>query len=142
EYKENPNLQRKKKLERPESLREGVKFSSHAKLPRTVDRAPRFTVSFPNLTTRTEDGIPILKGKTLVQVALNEADIHHMIQFRYEIAFYVDYQLYAEQEEGVSPFNWVWDPTGIPPGEHILTVNIVSLMNQFGIKNLKFIVEE
>lgn len=141
EYKQNPNLQREKKPERPESFREGVKFSSHAHLPRTVDRAPRFTVSFPNLNTYTEDGVPILKGKTLVQVALDEADIDYITQFRYEIAFYVDYQLHAEQEEGITPFNWVWDPAGIILGEHILTVNVVSLLGQIGIKNLRFIVE-
>lgn len=142
EYKKQPGLLREKKPERPESLRVGVKFSSHAKLPRTIDRAPRFSVSFPDLKTRTEDGIPVLKGRTLIRVALDEADVDYITQFRYEIAFYVDYQLYAEEEEGISPFNWVWDPTGIPPGEHILTVNIVSLMGQIGVKNLKFIVEE
>lgn len=142
DYKQQPNLQREKKPERSESLRDGVKFSSHARLPRKVDRAPRFSVSFPDLTTWTEDGIPILKGSTLMQVALHEADVDYITQFRYEIAFYVDYQLYAEQEEGITPFNWVWDPAGIEPGEHILTVNVVSLLGQIGIKNLKFVMAE
>lgn len=141
-YKEPLKRLRERKPERPEVPREGVKLSRHHKLPHFKDHAPNFSIFLPNVREWTEDGIPILKGKTLVQVILEEHDVAFLTQMRYEIAFYVDYELYAEEEEAYSPFNWVWDPRALSDGEHILTVNVVSLWDQIGARSLKFVVSK
>lgn len=141
EYKKQVVKKRPRKPERPVSVeKRNFKLSRHYDLPRWKDRAPRFSVSFPQITETTPSGLPVIRGKTLLKVALDEQDKEFIIGQRFEIVLYVDDILYAEEEEGYSPFSWMWDVSEIPEGEHILTINIVSLNDQVGAQSLKFMV--
>lgn len=114
------------------------KISRHYNLPRYKDRAPRFSVSFPQITEKTPEGLPIVRKETLLKISLDEQDKEFITGQRFEIVLYVDDILYIEEEEGYSPFSWTWSVLGLPDGEHLLTVNIVSLNNQVGCQSLKF----
>lgn len=142
EYKKQVGQRRPKKPERP-ILTEKMNFklSRHYGLPRWKDRAPHFTVSFPQVRERTPEGMPIISGKTLLKVELDQQDKEFITGQRFEIVLYVDDLLYAEEEEGYSPFSWIWDVSRIPDGEHLFTVNIVSLNDQVGVQSLKFVVK-
>ncbi|MFH1220206.1 MAG: FlgD immunoglobulin-like domain containing protein [Candidatus Eisenbacteria bacterium] len=143
EYKVRSNKQGEPKQKREEMPRtEAIKFSRHRDLTRYSDRAPRFSVSLPSITEFTPTGLPIIRGKTPLRVLIEEADLAFLTGQRYEIALYVDFELYAEEEVGYSPFNWMWDTQGLPEGEHVLTVNVVSLNDQVGARSLKFVIQE
>lgn len=141
EYKKRVAERKPKKPERPILAdKKNFKLSRHYGLPRCKDRAPRFSVSFPEITETTPKGFPIIRGKTLLKVTLDERDKEFITSQRFEIVLYVDDLLFAEEEEGYSPFSWMWDVSRVPDGEHLLTINIVSLNDQVGTQSLKFMV--
>lgn len=130
------------KIKRPELLeKKNYKLSRHYPQPRCKDRAPEFSVDFENIKERTSEGIPVINEGVLLKVSLDEADKEFITGQRFEIVMYVDDLLYAEEEEGYSPFSWKWNMAGISEGEHLLTVNIVSLNDQVGTKSVKFFVK-
>lgn len=141
EYKKRTVERRPRKPEYPIlAAKKNFKISRHYDLSRWKDRAPRFSISLPQITEKTPEGIPIIREKTLLKVTLDEQDKEFITGQRFEIVLYVDDILYAEEEEGYSPFTWMWDVSVIPDGEHLLTINIVSLNDQVGVRSLKFAV--
>jgi hypothetical protein len=46
---------------------------------------------------------------------------------------FADNELLAEAERGYLPLTWRWDLQNLPPGEHVLTVNISSFGGQVGV---------
>lgn len=143
EYKKQSRQKAVKKIERPEALeKKNYKLSSHYNLPRWKDRSPEFTISFPDTTQKTAEGIPIINDKALLKMVLDERDKDFITAQRFEFVLYVDDVLYAEEEEGYSPFTWQWNISGLTEGQHLLTVNVVSLNDQVGTKSMKFIVKK
>ncbi|HDH86780.1 MAG TPA: hypothetical protein ENF36_01885 [Desulfobacteraceae bacterium] len=114
-----------------------VKLSSHYRLPRILDRSPKLIMSFPKTNTFDKQGIPLLTGKTLVHVELDEKDKRFFQDMQFEICFFLDGDFYAEEEAGYSPYNWVWDTSQVKEGEHILTVNLSSFKGQIGVLSRK-----
>ena len=54
------------------------------------------------------------------------------INQQFELVVYVDDVMLTEAEQGHVPFNWPWNTTTISPGEHWLTVNLVTMRNHVG----------
>ena len=113
------------------------RLSHHYKLPRTVDYSPDINATFVNIRDTGNDGIPILQGRTMVKVELNEEDKLIFQNQQFEICFFLDYKFYAEDETGYTPFNWVWDLSNVKEGEHLITVNISSFKDQIGVLSRK-----
>ncbi|MFH1777875.1 MAG: hypothetical protein ABH952_10010 [Candidatus Omnitrophota bacterium] len=142
EYKRRIANTRPEKTERPFTpANANIKLSRHKGQPRWQDRTPRFTIAFPEITETTPEGYPIIKEKALLKVILDERDKAYITGQRFEIVLYVDHMLYMEEEEGYTPFTWMWDVCNLSEGEHLLTINIVSLNDQVGAQSLKFVVK-
>ncbi len=99
--------------------------------------SPRIKTSFPMTKQYTPGGIPLLSEKTLARVEVEDRDL--LAGTPYEIIFFLDGIFYAEEPVGSSPYNWVWDLAGVKPGEHMLTVNVVSFKDQIGTTSRKII---
>ena len=114
---------------------------NHFYQPRYLDRDPAVRLVFPELEKEQKADPPRLSGRALVRVELTD---QHQRQYlsdqQYEIVFFVDKVFYAEAEEGHSPYNWVWDLSKVPEGEHVLTVNITSFRDQVGIASRRILV--
>ncbi len=136
EYKKIYASNRPQKPER-DRLQEGNRISPHYKLPRTQDYTPSLKMSFSNIKGETNAGIPILSGKTVVKVELSDEDRLNFENQQFEICFFLDNEFYAEDETGYTPFNWVWNLSDVPEGEHLLTVNISSFKDQVGVLTRK-----
>lgn len=121
--------------ERP--TRGGVKISPHYLLARTDDHSPTVTMRFPDATKAGDSDLPVLKGKALVKVDLDEADRAFFADQQYEITLFLDTEFYTEQEVGYVPFNWVWDLSDVAEGEHLLTVNMTGFKDQIGVLSKK-----
>ena len=115
-----------------------VVLSPHYQLPRTVDYSPKLTMTFADAHDAT--GMPMLKGKALVKVDIGEEEKSFFVEQQYEVTFFLDTEFYTEQEVGYAPFNWVWDLTDVPAGEHLLTVNLSGFKDQIGVLSRKIMV--
>jgi len=47
-----------------------------------------------------------------------------------------------EDEEGFTPFTYMWDTKGLPEGEHVFTVNIMSYDDHCGVESRKVIIKD
>jgi len=123
-------------------MREGAKQSSrsglylHALHDRANCRDISCRVEFPGLE-KDERGLPILQGKTLVRVQLEDKDRNFMVNQRFEVGFSVDTVFLFEEEDGQDPFNFEWNTTGLSPGEHLLTVNLIGYDDHLGVKTVR-----
>ena len=95
-------------------------------------------VEFPN-SKKTEEGLPVLEEKTSVRVKLNGTDKTFMVNQRFEVMFFMDTVFLFEEEEGQDPFNYEWDTTGLAPGEHLLTVNLVGYEDHLGVRTVRVV---
>ena len=82
-------------------------------------------------------GIPIVSGDFKVEVTLDDLTKELFTAVRYEVIAYVDYQRIGEEEQGYSPFSWVFDTRDYPDGEHVITMVVCSLTGQMGSRSLK-----
>jgi hypothetical protein len=131
------------KPERPIAIEYNEKLSPHYLMPKKLDRSPKLKISFPSANEFTKDNLPIFKGNALVRVEIvDEKDREYMDNQQYELTFLVDTEFYAEEEQAYSPYNWVWDLSNVQPGEHILTVNLNSFRDHFGVANRKVIISK
>lgn len=100
----------------------------------------RFKMFFPEAAEIDNEDIPLVSGTTSLRVELDERDIEHLMNTRFEIMIYVDGVFIHETEEGSSPFTYSWDTTILEKGSHIVTINILSYDNHFGVVSRKVIV--
>lgn len=129
-------------LSRVQLERKGRRISRHYYLPRSVDVAPDITLDITNKLRVNEDGIPIVSSPISLKVGMHDDDRWAMQQSLYEVAFFVDYQFLSEEEQGYVPLTWRWNPAGLEPGTHIITVNVSGFNGQVGVKSLKIEIPE
>lgn len=114
----------------------------HALHEKSLCHEPEFEVAFPKTLSQTADGTPVLSGNepVPVKVTISERDRHHLESARFEVMFFVDTVFIFEDEEGFTPFTYMWNTKGLSPGEHVLTVNIMSYDDHCGVESRKVII--
>jgi hypothetical protein len=93
----------------------------------------RVTIGFPELDKGNTGVVPTVRDKVLARIDIPEADREVVAGRQYEIILFVDTTYFAEEERGYVPFNFPWELKQLPPGDHTLTVNIVTFDGQIGI---------
>jgi hypothetical protein len=61
----------------------------------------------------------------LIRLDCDERDRARLLNQRYEIMLFLDGLFITEDEEALLPFNYRMSTRGIPPGRHLLTVNVL-----------------
>lgn len=117
--------------------RDGRRLSRHYYLPRSVDIAPRINLEIVDQLPKNKDGIPIVSGPISLKVGMHDEDRWAMQQSLYEVAFFVNNEFLSEEEQGYVPLTWRWNPAGIKPGIHLVTVNVSGFNGQVGVKSLQ-----
>ena len=84
----------------------------------------------------------MLSGKVPIRVEIAPEDKIYITNKRFEAMFFVDSVFLFEEEEGTSPLTFYWDTSRLNPGEHLLSVNIMSYDDHVGTKTQKVIIEE
>ena len=107
-----------------------------------VCHAPAFRVLFPSASNQEHNENPIVTGNTPIRVEIDEKDLQHLINTRFEVMFFVDGVYIYEVEEGTSPFTFHWDTADFAKGPHIVTINIIGYDDHIGIVSKKLIVGE
>jgi len=129
-----PDWPRKPGLER--AAGDARKISPHYRIERRKDVTPVVDLEFPSGDTD-ENGVPVLSGRSIVRVHLDEASRRLFQDSKFEIVFFVDGKFYSEEEVGYTPYNWVWDTTERPDGDYLLTVNVSSFTDQIGVRSAR-----
>lgn len=124
------------KVDRTTDWAKDKKISHHYRIPRAKDSSPKISMAFPNQVA-TEDGIPVLKGRSVVNVELDAKSKKFFEDSKFEIVFFLDGTFHAEEETGYAPYNWVWDTAQTKEGTYVLTVNVSSFKDQIGIVSKK-----
>lgn len=117
--------------------REGRRISRHYYLPRSIDVDPRVQLQLVGDLPMTDDGMPIVSGPVSLRVGMNRDDQWALQQSQFEVAFFADFQFLSEEEQGYIPLTWRWNPAGLAPGRHILTVNVSGFNGQVGVHSLE-----
>lgn len=120
--------------------RNGVAISPHYFYPRALDAIPKVSLALPNDLPKSQVGLPKVKLNSPVQVKADiaEQDRWMMKQSLYEVAFFIDHEFIAEEEQGYVPLTWQWSPQQLKPGKHLLTVNISGFSGKVGVASLFF----
>lgn len=131
----------------PENMklnRNGIRISRHYYFPRVFDPVPLVKLSLPANLPRSKKGLPMLQlnQPVAVKADINKEDRWMMKESLYEVAFFIDYEFAAEEEQGYVPLTWQWTPMNLPFGEHMLTVNISGFSGKVGVANLLFVIVE
>jgi len=117
--------------------RKGRRLSRHYYLPRSVDIEPRITLEVVDQLPKNKDGVPIVSGPIALKVGMHDEDRWAMQQSLYEVAFFVNNEFLSEEEQGYVPLTWRWNPVGLKPGIHLVTVNVSGFNGQVGVKSLQ-----
>ncbi len=141
DYKRGRGKERPKKPLRPRlaNLDTNEKLAPEGFVPSPASRAPRVEVTFPNVS-ESKAGVPSVGAGVDVRIDVDSSDKEALLSQQFEIIFFVDNVFFAEAERGYLPYNWRWELQQLPPGEHILSVNISSFRGQVGVGSRKITV--
>ena len=113
---------------------------------RNIDRkicfgsfAPLFNISLPAVGAGEKKDLPVLKGIVPLKISLDKRVRKYIIGQRLEMLGFVDFKFAEENEEGYSPFTWLLDTRTWPDGEHVITVNVVTLRGEIAARSMKVI---
>lgn len=116
--------------------RNGVRMARQHYMARYKDREPRITVRIVD-----KAGKPLTPGRKApeevrVLVDLHPEDRWLMQEQLYEVAFFVNGDFVAEEENGYVPIGWLWNTAGMSRGRHLLTVNLTGFTGRVGTQTI------
>lgn len=98
-------------------------------------------LEFPQHLHRDVQGRVRVAGQVPVRVTLPEARARDFTNQRFEAVVFEDLTVLFEEEEALNPFTFVWDVSRLPAGAHLLTVNVLSYDDHYGVATVPVIVE-
>ena len=108
-------------------------ISPHFLLSRLTDRAFPVKVAFPETVSKSA-------GRVVVHLDIDPKDREVLEGRQYEVILFVDTVFYLEEERGYLPFNAPIELGPLPPGEHVITANIITFNDQIGVGSRKLTV--
>lgn len=131
---------REKKDSRPFANRR--KISSHFLASRLTDRTFPVLLDFPEAKLSGPSNLPSGTEQILVRVDVAPEDREILANEQFEIILFVDKVYFAEEERGYLPFTFPLELSQFPPGEHLLTLNIATFKDHFGVGSRQFSILE
>ena len=128
-----------KKPNRPRQADSELRLRPEGLVPPAWSRAPQVLLTLPKYDDGdgADNHVPEVYELVDVRVDVHESDKDLLLRDQFEIIFFVDNVFFAEAERGYLPFNWRWELQQLPPGEHVLTVNVASFRGQVGVASRK-----
>jgi hypothetical protein len=116
--------------------RNGQRIARNFYMPQYARHDPAVTLKVSGHAGTAADGTPIVKEKVTLHVDIPARDRWLVEESQYEVAFFLNNEFLSEEERGFVPISWVWAPAGVPPGRHMLTVNISGFGGKVGVKSV------
>lgn len=114
----------------------------HARHTRAVCHAPRLRVDFPEAKGVDAQQRPIVSGVVPVRVSVHPDDAQEVVSSRFEVALYEDTVFLVEEQDGTNPFTYLWDTRRLSEGEHLLTVNIFTYDDHYGVLTRPVVIQK
>jgi flagellar hook assembly protein FlgD len=137
DYKKQVAGKRPLKEDRP--IANNRKISPHFLKSRVTDRAFKVNLAFPDFDK--EDAraqtVPTVKGDGLLRVSVADLDKEVLAGQQFEIMLHVDTAFLLEEERGYLPFTTRLDVKSLPPGDHVLSINLITFGDQIGVGSRK-----
>lgn len=137
DYKLGRAKDRPNRPSRPRDESTEVQMRPELLVPPAWSRAPRVSLSLPAGAPGDSGAVPEVNGVAQARVDVDAADRELLEKEQFEVIFFVDKVFFAEAERGYLPLNWQWELQQLPPGEHVLTVNVSSFKGQVGVASRK-----
>lgn len=122
--------------------RNGKRLARQSRLPLSLLRDPRTSLVVIGGDKRDPDGAIRVNGPIEFKVDVAAQDKWPLEQSLYEVSFFLDQQFVSEEETGYTPLNWRWDPAGLAPGLHVMTVNVSGYWGHVGVASVLLRVED
>jgi hypothetical protein len=113
----------------------------HARHPRAECGEASLAVEFPGSPHADAQGRPVLSGQTPVRVTIDAANAARIVNRRFELVVYEDLTVLFEEEESTNPFTFLWDTSKLPPGEHLLTINLLSYDDHYAVRTVPVVIK-
>jgi hypothetical protein len=106
-------------------------------------RDVEISLALPKTLPRDKQGLPIVGAPVPIEMDVpDRAERARLLAERVETAFFVDGAYRFENEAGSLPATWTFDPTGMNPGEHYITGNLLGYEGHFGTATLRIRIPE
>lgn len=121
--------------------RDGERLMRQSQVPLSHLPDPRVSLRIVEDLPRRADGLSLVRGPVTFRVDMDAEDKWLLDQSLYEVSFFLDRRFVSEEETGYTPLSWRWDPAGLGPGAHTMTVNISGFAGHVGVASVRFWVE-
>ena len=136
-YKRAIGSRRPMKEDRPMS--NARKVSPHFFKSRLTDRAFPVKLTFPDFDQPSgPSAIPAVRDNALIQLSIADQDREVIAGQQFEIMIHTDTNFLMEEERGYLPFTAPLEVKSLPPGEHTLTINLITFGDQIAVASRKF----
>jgi len=98
-------------------------------------QAPKFSISFPE--SAVVDNTVMFNNMDPVRVSIDKDDAKWLTETKYEVGFFLNSLFLTEDEEGINPFTYRLNTTGLREGVHAITVNVVGYEGEVGTKSVQ-----
>ena len=137
DYKLGRGKDRPRKPERPSRSEPTGQLQPAQLAPPAWFISPRVSILFPNNPEADNRNIPTVQDAIDVRIDVAPTDREQLLNDQFEVILFVNNVFFAEAERGYLPLNWHWELQQLPPGEHLLTVNVSSFKGQVGVASRK-----
>jgi hypothetical protein len=128
----------KRPLKEDRPMANARRISPHFLKNRVVDRTFRANLVFPDLDKAGSAAtVPSIKDSALFRISLPDQDKDVLAGQQFELMIFVDTVFLLEEERGYLPFTSPLEVKALPPGDHIVTVNIITFGDQIGVGSRK-----
>lgn len=103
---------------------------------------PQLVIKLPKNVRLTKEDGAIIKDKTQIMVDIPQKDKEWFTRERYSIHVFIDGVFLTGELEGYSPYNFVFDPTHINTGPHVLTVNYSGFADHIAMVSIPVFIEK
>jgi hypothetical protein len=136
-YKVPMRTRRPVKEDRP--MANARKISPHFMKSRVTDRTFKANVVFPDLEKpgSAAGGVPQIKDNALFRLSIADEDKEVLAGQQFEVMIFIDTVFLLEEERGYLPFTSQLEVKALPPGEHTITINLISFGDQIGVGSRK-----
>lgn len=107
----------------------------HKGHPRGSCREGKARLRLPANVTKDKDGFYLITGRTPVSIEIEDGEFWFRRE-RFSLHVFLDNILIQGELNGYTPYDFIFDPSGINDGDHLLTVNLAGFNDHFAVTGL------
>jgi hypothetical protein len=107
-----------------------------SRLPVEALWAPSFKLGFPYIQEESGGQARLASGESLLRIESDSPLNENFFSSLFEIVMLLDGELITEEGNGYLPYNWPWSHSTVPPGHHLLTINLSNFAGQIGSRSV------